>query len=156
MRARLFGIAVGEQLHRALEVGEQDGHLLALAFEGATGGDDPLGEVLRGVCVGRRGARRRGRWRTHRVPAVETEPCIGWQLGPTLRAGQCEAATTLQAESRLGRVVVLAARTLHARVSRELPGNTPAMECSAAIVARSSLAVKGACPEEQVCVTVWV
>jgi len=31
--ARLLGIAVGEQLHRALEIGEQHGHLLALAFE---------------------------------------------------------------------------------------------------------------------------
>ena len=33
--ARLLGIAVGEQLHRALEVGEEHGDLLALAFEGA-------------------------------------------------------------------------------------------------------------------------
>jgi hypothetical protein len=30
--ARLLGIAVGEQLHRALEVGEQNGDLLALAL----------------------------------------------------------------------------------------------------------------------------
>ncbi len=33
-RARLFGITVGEQLHRALEVGEEDGHLFPLAFQG--------------------------------------------------------------------------------------------------------------------------
>ena len=33
--ARLLGVAVGEQLHRALEVGEEDRDLLALAFEGA-------------------------------------------------------------------------------------------------------------------------
>ena len=33
--ARLLGIAVGEQLHRALEVGEEHRDLLALAFEGA-------------------------------------------------------------------------------------------------------------------------
>ena len=31
--ARLLGIAVGQQLHRALEVGEEHGDLLALAFE---------------------------------------------------------------------------------------------------------------------------
>jgi hypothetical protein len=31
---RFFGVAVGEQLHGALEVGEQDGDLLALAFQG--------------------------------------------------------------------------------------------------------------------------
>ncbi len=33
--AGLFGVAVGEQLHGALEVGEEDGDLLALAFERA-------------------------------------------------------------------------------------------------------------------------
>jgi hypothetical protein len=31
--ARLFGIAVAEQLHRALDVGEEDGDLLSLTFE---------------------------------------------------------------------------------------------------------------------------
>ena len=49
--AGLLGIAVGEQLHRALEVGEEDGDLLALALEGALGGEDLLGEVLRGVAL---------------------------------------------------------------------------------------------------------
>ena len=44
--ARLLGIAVGEQLHRALEVGEEHRDLLALALEGALRGEDPLGEVL--------------------------------------------------------------------------------------------------------------
>ena len=47
--ARLLGVAVGEQLHRALEVGEEDRDLLALAFEGGLGGEDLLGEVLGGV-----------------------------------------------------------------------------------------------------------
>jgi hypothetical protein len=51
--ARLLGIAVGEQLHRALEVGEQDSDLLALTFEGGLGREDFLGEVLRGVGRGR-------------------------------------------------------------------------------------------------------
>jgi hypothetical protein len=61
--ARLFSVAVGKQLHRALEVGEQHSHLLALAFEGRLGGEDAFGKVLGGVGV--RGAetrlgRRRG------------------------------------------------------------------------------------------------
>ena len=47
--ARLLGVAVGEQLHRALEVGEEDRHLLALAFERGLGGEDLLGEVLGGI-----------------------------------------------------------------------------------------------------------
>ena len=57
--ARLLGVAIGEQLHRALEVGEEDRDLLALAFEGGLGGEDLLGEMtgLRrsrktpGVCL---------------------------------------------------------------------------------------------------------
>jgi len=49
---RLFGIAIGEQLHGALEVGEQHGDLLALAFKRGLGGEDLLGEVLRRVRSG--------------------------------------------------------------------------------------------------------
>jgi hypothetical protein len=52
--ARLLGVAVREQLHRALEVGEENGDLLALALERGFRGEDLLGEVLRGV--GLRGA----------------------------------------------------------------------------------------------------
>ncbi len=45
----LFRIAVDQQLHRALEVGEEDRDLLALALEGGLRGEDLLGEVLRRV-----------------------------------------------------------------------------------------------------------
>ena len=44
--ARLLRVAIGAQLDRALEVGEQNGYLLALAFYGGAGIEDPLGEVL--------------------------------------------------------------------------------------------------------------
>ena len=44
---RLLGVAVGEQLHGPLEVGEEHGDLLPLAFESALRGEDLLGEVLR-------------------------------------------------------------------------------------------------------------
>src|SRR3989442_1395254 len=47
--ARLLGVPVGEQLHGALYVGEEHGDLLALAFQGGPGGEDVLGQVLRGV-----------------------------------------------------------------------------------------------------------
>src|SRR3712207_8272206 len=50
------GVAVGEQLHGALEVGEQHGHLLALALQRAAGGEDALGQML-----GRVGGRSRDR-----------------------------------------------------------------------------------------------
>ena len=45
----LFGVAVGEQLRRAFEVGKQHGDLLALAFQRAAGGEDLLREIGRGV-----------------------------------------------------------------------------------------------------------
>jgi hypothetical protein len=35
--ARLLGVAIGEQFHRPLEIGEQHGDLLALAFQGGLG-----------------------------------------------------------------------------------------------------------------------
>jgi len=52
--AGLLGIAIGEQLHGALEVGEEHRDLLALAFEGRLGGEDLLGEVLGGIGLRRR------------------------------------------------------------------------------------------------------
>ena len=51
--ARFFRVAVGQQLHRPLEIGEQHRHLLALAFERGLGGEDFLDEVLRRVALGR-------------------------------------------------------------------------------------------------------
>jgi hypothetical protein len=50
--ARLLGITICEQLHRALEIGEEHSDLLALALEGALGREDLLGKVLRGVGRG--------------------------------------------------------------------------------------------------------
>ena len=51
---RLLGISVGQQLHRALEVGEEDGDLLALALERGLRSQDRLGEVLGRVGLGAR------------------------------------------------------------------------------------------------------
>jgi hypothetical protein len=47
----LLGVAVGEQLHRALQIGEEDRDLLPLAFQGGLGGEDLLGEVLGSVAL---------------------------------------------------------------------------------------------------------
>jgi hypothetical protein len=46
---RLLRVTVREELHRALEIGEEYGHLLALALERGLRGEDLLGTVLRGV-----------------------------------------------------------------------------------------------------------
>ena len=43
-RARLLGVEVLHQLHRALDVGEQCGDGLALALDGASRGEDALGQ----------------------------------------------------------------------------------------------------------------
>jgi hypothetical protein len=56
--ARLLGIAVCEQFHRALQVGEEDRDLLALALKRCPGGQNLLGEVLGRVGLGRREAAR--------------------------------------------------------------------------------------------------
>jgi hypothetical protein len=47
--SRVLWITVGEQLHRALEVGEEDGDLLTLALERALRGQNLLGEMPRRV-----------------------------------------------------------------------------------------------------------
>ncbi|MGE0851341.1 MAG: hypothetical protein AB7O44_17225 [Hyphomicrobiaceae bacterium] len=54
----LLGIAVDEQLHRALQVGEEYRDLLALAFDGGAGGEYLLRQVLRRVGVRGDGPRR--------------------------------------------------------------------------------------------------
>jgi hypothetical protein len=46
---RVFGIPIGEQLQRTLEVGEEDGDLLALALERGSRVDDAFGEMPRRV-----------------------------------------------------------------------------------------------------------
>ena len=55
--ACLFRVAIGEEFHRALEIGEQHCYLLALALEGGPRGDDLLCKVLRSVGLRRTEAR---------------------------------------------------------------------------------------------------
>jgi hypothetical protein len=47
--ARLLGIAIGQQLHGAFQIGKQDRDLFAFTFEGGLGGEDFLGQIPRGV-----------------------------------------------------------------------------------------------------------
>jgi len=44
-RWRLFGVAVGQQLQRAFEIGKEHRDLLAFPFEGALGGQDLLCQI---------------------------------------------------------------------------------------------------------------
>jgi hypothetical protein len=73
--ACFLGIAVGQQFHRALQVGEQHGDLLALALKRGLGDEDLLGEVLR--CVGAGGIKLWSASDRHNgLAAGEAEPCL--------------------------------------------------------------------------------
>ena len=97
--AGLLGVAVGQELHRALEVGEEHRDLLALALEGGLRGEDLLGEVLRGVASPgwatepgpRRSRRRPGR--TGAAESVARRVVLRHR-----RAGECEAGAAAAAE----------------------------------------------------------
>ena len=114
----LFGVPVGQQLHRALEVREKHGHLLAFAFEGDLERENLRGEMARGVGLGRGGAgdahgSKRGR-------ALTAEPVV-WRVGhATGGAKRRERSRALAAELGPRGVVMLAAGALHAPL--QLPG----------------------------------
>src|SRR5262249_19549659 len=113
--ARLLGIPVGEQLHRALEVSEEHGHLLAFALKSRFRGEDLLGEVL--GSVGLRGIKSlTWRWCGRYVGWVRA---FGAELrdrrectsAPTAGSGEGRGALLTELPTHL--VVVLAARALH-------------------------------------------
>ncbi len=110
--ARLLGIAVGEQLHRPLEVGEEHCDLLALAFEGTLRREDAFGEVFGGVGGGRSPRLSR----SDRRSALEAELCRRGQLCAAIWAASGERGSALLAELRLRRVVLAALGTLHRRL----------------------------------------
>src|SRR5262245_17359085 len=109
--ACFLGISVGEQLHRPLEVGEEDGDLLALAFEGRPRVEDLLGEMLRGICP-RRSEAGCGRSR-NRLPALEAKLRAGRQGALTLGACEREICSALQTKLSVRRVFVLATWKIH-------------------------------------------
>ena len=109
----LLGVAVGEELHRALEVGEEHGHLLALAFEGGLRGEDLLGEVLGGVGLG--AGRAPGGFAAAGAAARATESLARREFSATLGTGQCEAAAAVLAEPQPVAVLSVAPGTRHGR-----------------------------------------
>jgi hypothetical protein len=78
--ARFLRIPISEQLHRALQIGEEDGDLLALALQGGLRGEDLLGEVLRGVCV-TGGELALGRLRSAEPSATSSTELVAWLVG---------------------------------------------------------------------------
>src|SRR5207245_1350601 len=110
--ARFLGVAVGEQFHRALEVGEEDRDLLALALEGRLRCKNLLREVLRRIGLGRFEPRLEF-LRLHGCPAPVAEPGLGWKVSTTGSTRDGKADSAPEAEARLRRILVLALGTLH-------------------------------------------
>jgi len=110
-----LGIAVGQELHRALEIGEEDRHLLPFTFERALGGEDPLGEVLGGIGVWREEAGRLGWFQRSRTLSAEF---VAGRIGrPARRADGLERRRALPAEAHAHRVLSLAPKTFHGAAS---------------------------------------
>jgi hypothetical protein len=105
----LLGIDPRREVHRALHVDEEHGHLLALALEGGAEREDLLGEVLRRVGGGRAlgGHRRRAGQRRAAAPA---ELLRGLHRRATRRTGPAETPAALRAEAAIGTVLVTAGR----------------------------------------------
>src|SRR5262249_53123005 len=70
------------EVHRSLHVGEKDGYLLALAFEGTPRREDLLGEMLRGVGPGVAYGRRSGHLGAARLRRHVSRPREGVLFSP--------------------------------------------------------------------------
>src|SRR5205814_10357259 len=109
--ARVFCVALGEQLHRTLHVCEQDRHLLALALKRRARGENALGEMRRGVRAGR--SEPRGIL-AGQARATGIAEAAGRRVGATTRrTGGGEGHAAGIAEASVRRVVLPALRTRH-------------------------------------------
>jgi hypothetical protein len=114
--ACLFGVAVGEQLHRALQVGEENRDLLALALQRGLGRQNPLGKVSGSVGRGgRRASRGWGRLprEGYSLPAPLAE-LRGWLVARAAGSTwDLDASAALLAEGSIVGVLVAAPRAPH-------------------------------------------
>src|SRR5262249_14109173 len=105
--AGLLGIVVSEQLHGALEVGEENCDMLAFPFECALRGENLFDQVLGGVTL-RRGEPGCSMSGGNGLPTLEAKLRAGRQGAMTLSACEREAYSTLQTELGVRMVFVLA------------------------------------------------
>src|SRR5215813_7240115 len=109
--ACLFGITVSEQLHGALEVGEEHRDLLALAFEARPGGEDFLCEMFRGVALGGAEPGNEAFWEKRSwMCAPGTKLCCRRQRSTALGARTPERRCAFLAEPRALLIFVAALR----------------------------------------------
>ena len=113
-RARIFRITIGEQLHRALQIGEEHGHPLALSLQRRPRRQDALGQMLRGVRLGGLKPRLAGRCRwDQRSAAAATKPFVALVGKATRRARGGEREAALATEAPALAVLGPASATLH-------------------------------------------
>jgi len=104
------------QLHRPLYIGEENGHLLAFAFEGASRGEDLLGEMLRGVRA-RVASRRCLRCLSERLPPFATKSFTGLIASATRDTGESQSSAALGAELPALSIVTTAGSAPHRRTA---------------------------------------
>ncbi len=141
--ARFLGVAISEQLHRALQVGEEHGDLLALALEGGLGGEDLLGEVPGGIALrnAESGRGRLGCRTTLGQPVAALLAELHAQLirRPATRARLLQARTAFLAKDSITGVLVPAPWTGHHTLATPIAGGT-------AQASASSRRARGPCP----------
>src|SRR5262245_17967966 len=109
---RILGIKVGKQFHRAIDVSEQHGDLLALTLECYPRGQNLVGEVLGGIVLGR-GEASIVRRRLQGMATFRAELGCGRHPASAISTSSPQRSCTLLAELRLSSVFVVAFRTLH-------------------------------------------
>src|SRR4030095_12896355 len=105
---------MGQQLHRALQVGKEDGHPLALTFQSASRADDLLGQMSGRVGLRRRELRPGGGCeRCEGAPAAAAELLTAVVQEAARRARRVERQATVAAEAAALAILGPAPRALH-------------------------------------------
>jgi hypothetical protein len=95
----LFGIKLFGQRREIGHIREENRHLLPLPLDGASGGQDFIGEEPGRVGLGLGVIDGRDFWRRRQfMTAITAENVIGENFRPTTRAGQSEFCTALPAK----------------------------------------------------------
>jgi hypothetical protein len=128
--ARLLGVAVGQQLYRAFEIGKEDRHLLAFPFDGALGGQDLLCQMcgrignevalIGGYPWPGNMCRCSGLGSDQAMTTRPAKPHAGADGRTALWASGRQGGSALFAKSVLGRILNLTARAAHSTMSLEM------------------------------------
>src|SRR5262249_44780771 len=124
-RVPFFGIDLFSEIHRALHVGEEDGHLFALAFKGAARRQDFLGKMFGGVAARIR-CRSRLRGIRERLPALTAELYSRSVLEAAARALALQRCAAFAAKLYAARVFEAAGWAAHGRPREAASTHRPA------------------------------